>query len=309
VAIETRTYSGVPPGGFNSILYPRLLQLELEAAIADVGNALNDRTLNWIRRDGDDINFDFDQALDGPENTALDAIVSAHPAGLVEKRDSGTTGYNESRSPGVNDDITIGVEIGDVWVVNKTDVYVNLDNPAGAAKWSFMNQGGSSANESPGRTCLGSLLDYPGSAGNAGAGQIQYSRVWLVEGTVIDRLEVFLDTNGSPSREIRAAIYDQVDPLDEATDPNQRVAQTNAAPTGPLLDGGFIQLALTDAPTGGSGVPVNYTVADTGWHWLAFISDNTVAKFAVSAVFRANYLPVRRESGVGTTLPFNPGVA
>jgi hypothetical protein len=252
------------------------------------------------------LRFIFDTALTSPEQIALDALVAAHPQQILEDENAGATGYNFTRTPGPNDDASIGIEVGDTWVANKQDVYICLDSTTGAAQWTFANQSGSSANEAPGRTCLGGLLDYPNAAGEGNAGDIQYTRVWLIEGTVIDRLEFFLDSQGSPAREVRVGIYDQLDPLDEATDPNTRVAQSNSEPTGPGLNGSFIQLHLTDAPTGGSGVDVNFVVPYTGWFWLAFIADNTVAKYAVTDTFRAEYLPVRRESGTGTLLPVTP---
>ena len=80
MALETRTVSGATPGGFFNALNVHILYREIEAAIADGGNALNDRTLNWIRREDDNVNMDFDAALDAGELTAIDTIVSAHPS-------------------------------------------------------------------------------------------------------------------------------------------------------------------------------------------------------------------------------------
>lgn len=253
----------------------------------------------------DDLEINFSVVLNGTEKTALDAVVLNHPQ-IVEDSNAGAAGFNATRAPNANDDSTTGVQVGDTWIDSGQDIYVCLDNAAGAAQWSFQTQSGGGANEAPGRTCLGTVLDYPSAAGEGNAGDIQYSRIWLVAGTVIDRLEFFLDSQGNANREVRCGIYSQTDPLDEASNPITRVAQTNSVPTGPGLNGSFIQVWLTDAPTGGSGTNTAWTVQDTGWHWIAFIADNTVAKYAVSATFRANYLPVRRESGTGTTLPVTP---
>lgn len=252
---------------------------------------------------GNLLRFTFAAALSGAEEAALDALVAAHPQAPSEDESAGATGYNFNRNPGITDDASIGIEVGDTWIANKNDVYVCLDNTPGAAQWAFTSQTGSVANESPGRVCLGSILNYPGAAGTGGSGDIQYARVWLVAGTVIDRMETFIASSGGSSKLIRMGIYTQALPENQNGVPAMRAAQTNAVATGPGLNGTYLAVPLTDAVTGGSGSPTTFSVTVTGYYWLAFVTNNTSVKFAVSSVFRKNFLPIRRGSGSGTTLP------
>ena len=148
---------------------------------------------------------------------------------------------------------------------------------------------------------LGSLLDYPNSV-SVTASEIQYLRLPFSGGIILDRVQYFLEAQGAAARVLRMGLYDQAVPADPVGVPNNRVAQTDEANTaGALVQ--FRNLILTDAPTGGSGVAAPYTVPVDGFYWLAFTCGNTNVKFAGSLVYRGNYLPVRRESGVGTVLP------
>jgi hypothetical protein len=125
-------------------------------------------------------------------------------------------------------------------------------------------------------------------------------------GDIISNLQFFLESNGTAARLVRMGIYSQPDPSNNNGVPTTRVAQTNAVNTDYALQPLFVSPQLTNAATGGSGTPVTWQVPVSGFYWLAFIADNTNAKYAVSPVFRANYLPVRRQVGTGTTLPATP---
>jgi parallel beta-helix repeat protein len=194
--------------------------------------------------------------------------------------------------PNSSDDNTKGYQQGSTWTdATGRDVYVCINSATNAALWKQINVDPNSSRDNPGRTSLGSLLDYPASGGSS-SGEVQYTRVWMFAQTVLDGLQCFLDTGGNASRDVRFGIYDQVTPTDPAGVPNNLVASTLADDTGGD-DGTFKTISLTS----------NYTVPVTGYYWLAIVQDSTVPKFAVSVNFRANYLPVYREDGSNTDLP------
>jgi hypothetical protein len=259
---------------------------------------------------GDVLTLYFASALNPTEKAALDAVVGAHPAGSVETRnpDAGTQSYAYPRDPGVGDDSdTLGAQRGDVWLNTLTGAaYICQSNDTGAAVWIPQGGGGGAGDSAPGQYLLGGILDYPGSA-RMDASEIQYSRVFLPAGIELTEGVTFIDTLGSAIRNVRMGLYAQADPTDIFGLPVTRVAQSNETPTGPGLDGSYLQLAFTDAPTGGSGSPVSYTVPDTGYYWIALVSDNNVTKLATSLVYREEYLPARREISTDTTLPAAAG--
>jgi len=148
----------------------------------------------------------------------------------------------------------------------------------------------------PDTASLGSLIDYPSSGGST-ASEIQYTRVLLIAGTVYDRMRVFVDSGGSGTRNVNIGIYDQATPSSTTGTPSSRVASTGTANVPAGDNGTFKTVNLTSA----------YTVATTGYYWLALIPDSANLKFATSSSFRASYLPVRRETGAGSTLPASAG--
>jgi hypothetical protein len=149
--------------------------------------------------------------------------------------------------------------------------------------------------QTPGEHFFGSLLDYP-SNGSGAAGEIQYVRVYLTEGVVLTEMRVFVESGGSATRYVRLGIYSQTDPTSASGVPVTREAQTDASATD-SDNGTFKTVALSSS----------FTVEDEGYYWLAIVADSVSLKFAVSASFRAGYLPVRREAGSGTTLPATAG--
>ena len=158
----------------------------------------------------------------------------------------------------------------------------------------------------PGGHMLGSILDYPNEA--AGASQeIQYARVYLHGGDSISKLAYYYSGNGSVARLVRLGLYAQANP--QATDgiPVSRIAQTNIADTDGTVQQ-FRELLLTNAATGGTGgTPTPLLVPVSGYYWLAFVTDNGIAKYAVTPLVRANFAPVRRETTTGVTLPAAAG--
>jgi hypothetical protein len=199
--------------------------------------------------------------------------------------------------PDVDNDETEGYEVGSHWINTATGaVYVATDVTDGAAVWRSASNPGASPAINPGELMFGTLLDYP-SGGNVTSGTVFYLRLKLSDGLVISHMRTFIDSGGSASRNLRMGLYSQTDPASASGVPNTRVAQTASVSTGG--DDGTFKTVVLD---GG-----NYTIPSTGFYWVAIVSDSTSLKFAVSAVARADFLPVRQEAGTGTTLPATTG--
>lgn len=204
--------------------------------------------------------------------------------------------------PGINNDIVQGYRNGSLWFNSASlEVFRLVRQDAGIALWKPSVEspgGGASSAINPGELMLGTLLDYPFSAGTA-KGEVTYVRIKISAGVEIASMRVFLDSGGAPSRNIRLGLYSQTDPLDASLLPSVRIEQTAQISLNGL-DGTFI----TGALLGG-----NFLVPTTGFYWLALVVDNTSAKFAVSATHRANFLNVRHETpGVTADLPTPVGV-
>lgn len=148
----------------------------------------------------------------------------------------------------------------------------------------------------PGIVSLGTLLDYPSNGGSS-ASEIQYARVYLIAGETYDAIQFFQESGGGAGRNVNLGIYDQATPGSTTGTPNNRVAETGTTATSSANNGTFVEVALTAA----------YTVSTTGYYWIAIIPDSANLKFAVSATYRSDFLPVRRESGTGSTLPATTG--
>jgi len=199
--------------------------------------------------------------------------------------------------PSVTNDNTEDYEIGSLWI-NTADnsTFVATGVATGAAKWKTSSLGGASPVVNPGELMFGTLLDYP-AAGNVTSGTVFFLRLKISAGVVIANMRTFVDSGGTVSRAVRMGIYSQTDPADPTGVPVTRVAQTASTTT--EADNGLFK---TEPLSGG-----NYTILSTGFYWLAVVSDSTSLKFAVSAVARADFLPVRQEAGTGTVLPATTG--
>ena len=78
--------------------------------------------------------FDFDGTLSAGAETTLDGIVAAHAGPLTRRFAPGI--FRESVPPTVNDDVTIGVTVGAVWIDTAVKRrYACLDDTKGAADW------------------------------------------------------------------------------------------------------------------------------------------------------------------------------
>jgi hypothetical protein len=221
--------------------------------------------------------------------------------GVVTKHDLEFPRNNldTTTDPALTDDVTKGYATGSRWLnVTTGTLYTCLNATEGAAFWSFVQTNDTPTGSlTPGEHFLGSLMDY-GGAGGVTAGEVQYTKTFLTGGTIITAMRCYVDTGGSASRFVRMGVYSQADPTNPSSVPATRVAQTNSeATTG--ADGAFFTKALT----------ASYTVPVTGYYWVAFITNNAAAlKFSVSpGVYRTGFLPVRRESSTGTTLPATVG--
>lgn len=134
MAIVTKSITTDFGGSFDMHIFYR----EIQIAIGTPANALSDRTLNWIRTDGDVVSTDFDAVLDGPETTAFDAIVAAHPSFTVRQGDQRKV-YTATVPPAVTDDANEGVDVGDVWIDTQTQKsYDCADTTVGAAVWKLL---------------------------------------------------------------------------------------------------------------------------------------------------------------------------
>jgi len=203
-------------------------------------------------------------------------------------------------NPSITNDDTEDYEVGSVWInTDNGSTFVATSVATGAAVWKTAAEsggGGASSAVNPGELMFGTLLDYP-AAGNVTSGTVFFLRLKLNAGLVVSDMRTFIDSGGSGSRELRMGLYTQTDPTSETGEPATRVRQTaSVVTTG--LSGTF----HTEPFIGG-----NYTIATTGFYWVAIVSDSTSLKFAVSAVARSNFLPVRQESGSGTNLPATVG--
>lgn len=144
-----------------------------------------------------------------------------------------------------------------------------------------------------GKHQAGSLYIYD-TLMNVTASEIQYTRIFLVKGLAITSMEVFLGLGGSGARNFNLGFYDQADPEDLDGVPVNRLAETGTTPTNSPTNV-FRTIAL--------GSPV--VIPDTGFYWLAFISDTAspVTYNSTGGAFPQDFLPVRREAGAGTALP------
>jgi hypothetical protein len=200
--------------------------------------------------------------------------------------------------PAVGNDNTEGYEVGSIWInTNDGTTFVATGVATGAAAWKTSSLSGATPVVNPGELMFGTLLDYP-SAGNVTASTVFFLRLKISAGVVIANMRTFIDSGGTASRNLRMGVYSQATPSDPNADPLTRVAQTAADDTA-----GDSGLFKTIPLEGG-----NYTIPETGFYWLALLADSTSIKFAVSSAVRANFLPVRQESSVGTTLPATTGV-
>jgi hypothetical protein len=122
-------------GGFSADL--------LERKVNDAGLG---QTLNELRRNGDDVDFTFADALSGGDKTTFDGGLTQaeeHPplAGSILKDNEGPyvpikEVVTAATDPGATDDIDAGCDVGTIWANTATNqTSVCTDSTAGAAVW------------------------------------------------------------------------------------------------------------------------------------------------------------------------------
>jgi len=224
--------------------------------------------------------------------------VDATTGAAIWRRESNIKNTVAAGTPITSNDNTEGYEIGSYWFdTDENDVYVATSVVSASAKWKLSSVSGAGSLNNPGEYMFGTLLDYP-SPGNVSAGTVFYLRLKFSAGAEFTDMRTFIDSGGTAARELRMGLYDQLDPSDPAGEPDTRIAQTESVATT-----GQSGLFMTVPFIGGT-----YTVSTTGFYWLAVVADSTSLKFAVTAAARANFLPVRQESGTGTNLPATAGI-
>lgn len=212
--------------------------------------------------------------------------------------------------PVPTNDNTQGYSPGSLWVTVGASVWWCGSAATGAAVWRQVGFAAvttpgdiagviSQSKIAPGEHPLGNVMDYH-ATGGVSASVIQYTRVWMQAGIILDRMANFVFTGANGTRDLRMGVYEQADPLDETLLPTNRVAQTNIL--APVANGKqFPQ--LTTAPTGGSGAPTTYAIPVTGYYWTAHITDETALSFAVSSIYPVGLVPALFEAGIGNVLP------
>jgi hypothetical protein len=143
----------------------------------------------------------------------------------------------------------------------------------------------------------GSAIAYNLTSGT-GAGDIQYTRVFLPAGVTYDRIKTFITQNGHVNNKINLGIYDQPDP-DEADilvangQPDSLLAETEAIGTD-TPDNSYLEGTLTSP----------FTTSYSGYYWIAIRVDAPQLRFASTPTIPPNLVPVLTESpGPGDTLP------
>jgi hypothetical protein len=197
--------------------------------------------------------------------------------------------------PTTANDSTQGYEVFSRWVNSVTrESFTCIDPNPGLAIWRQDSNVPGAGKQTPKEHFLDqNLLDY-GEVGAhpLGSQTIQYTRVWLTAGLMLDRIRIFIDSGGSNNRYVRAGLYSQTDVLDASLGPSSRLEQSAQLGTGGAT--GYRDLML------GSTV----TITTTGYYWIALVASSTSIKFTLTGtVYRADLLPRRSEDTSGTTLP------
>lgn len=158
--------------------------------------------------------------------------------------------------PTANDDNTRGYQPGSYWVDRAHDlVFVCADATTGAAEWALV-----SGYVDPERR-LGDQLSYS-ATGSLGTDEVQYTRVYLVAGTVLIKLGTYLATGALAGRSLIVGVYDQAVPLDEEGNPNTKLVETPVLLSTDYGNDSFVLYSL----------PTPYVVAVSGFYWLAIAS-------------------------------------
>lgn len=146
------------------------------------------------------------------------------------------------------------------------------------------------------RFFLGHLMSYPNKGSVASTSDVQYTRVWINEGIVIESGETFC-VNAHNGDQLRIGLYNQLTPTSLIEDPYQKLAETSIYTFTGSDDNSFININFVSP----------YAISVSGYYWIAIIINDTRTTFAVSDTFRSEFLPRREESSTGVTLPSTAG--
>lgn len=207
--------------------------------------------------------------------------------------------FQASAVPTTSNDGTQGYTFGSLWSLNVSPftTYTCTSNATGAASWRLVTNSAEVQRDTFGQHFLGSRMDYSASV-NMTASEVQYTRVWLENGVVLNTAQVFLNSNATGN--INIGLYDQATPTSNAGTPRNLVASTGS--TALVTTGAYANAALSSP----------YTVAATGYYWVAVIGSSGTPHYAGSATYRSGYLDsatnpaLRFEAGSGVTLPTGP---
>jgi hypothetical protein len=213
--------------------------------------------------------------------------VNLRPGGALQDNFTATV------NPTTTNDNTEGYSVGSRWVnVNNNTHWVALDVTTNAAIWSETTQDDTIsgiAKLAPGEHMMGNLMNYP-STGGLTSSLVQYTQVYLSAGLQIDTVRAFINAGGSASRNYNVGLYSQTDPADRQGTPNTRERESGSIATTGLS--GYVDGTFT-----------SYTVPTSGYYWVGIVADSAAISWALSAVYRAGFLPQRDETSTGVVLP------
>jgi len=211
--------------------------------------------------------------------------------------DESSNNYQASTDPSTANDITQGYTVGSRWLNTTTQIeWVCTNSTGAAAVWvPSTNNGQSLTNQLiiPGQHLLFNFADYP-NTGKVTASEVQYTKVYLIGGTVITKMQLFI--NNGATGNINMGLYDQATALSATGTPRNLVASTGSTAISSGDNGTFKIVNLSGS----------YTVATTGYYWIAMIGSSVTPRYAASNQYLAGYAPINFETSSGVVLPTGP---
>ena len=180
------------------------------------------------------------------------------------------------------------VDVGDV--VKLVDVGGGASGLPGIDGSLLTGVGGANV---PGEFSYGNRLNYSNGQGSKSAGEIQYTRIKLAQGTTLSGMRTFVANAAAGAKNVRLGLYNQTDPTDESLVPNAKVRETAVVDVS-----GVTNTFFNPAFTAG-----NYVVPASGYYWVAIIQDSNSITYATAPGIHPGFLASRVQSGAGTTLP------
>jgi len=208
--------------------------------------------------------------------------------------------FTATTDPTVNDDDVAGYAVGSRWI-NTTDkrAFACLGAATGDAFWfETTNTDSGSDFGTPGEYFTGTREDYT-LVGSIDANEVQYSRIYVHKGKVIDRMAYYQASGGNPARSVNMGIYTQSVPSNPNGLPNTKVAET----------GSFTTAAGDDNADKIVALGASYTTPVSGYYWLAIITNSVDLEFATTPMYGSAFLKsMWLEASSGVVLPASPGL-